>query len=233
LSIGETLTWIAQAVAGRQPRQIAVLNANKLFLMARDKVLREIVYGADLIIPEWAVVWGARRLRLPALSHVGGILVAKAFLPLAERRGLRPYFLGSRPEVVELLAKRVCHDYPGMKLAGFHHGYLSGQLENEAISHIASTRPDVLFVAMGSPKQESWIHSHKAELGVPVSIGVGGSFDVLAGVKPDTPDWARGRGLEWMYRLAQNPRTYWKRYLLTNTWFLWQIVKSRRKRGLA
>lgn len=87
-------------------------------------------------------------------------------------------------------------------------------------------KPDMLFVAMGSPKQEYWIEDHAKELGVPVAMGVGGSFDVLAGLKKDTPAWARGNGLEWLYRLMLEPKAYWKRYLICNPWFIWKVIST-------
>jgi len=228
LTIPQTLDWIAAAVVNRISRQIAVINANKLYLMAHDSRLREIVVNADLVIPEWAVTWGARQLGLPTLTHSGGLLVAKAFMPYAAQHGLHPYLLGARPEVVNALAQKLKADYPKLSLAGFHHGYLSTpEIEATVVADIQRARPDVLFVAMGSPRQEFWIHANREVLHVPVSIGVGGSFDVLAGLKADTPAWARGRGLEWVYRLKQDPRAYWKRYLITNTWFVWQVMKAR------
>lgn len=228
LTIPQALEWIAEAVADGRPRQVVVVNANKLYLMARDSALREIVLNANLVVPEWAIVWGARQLGLPPLVHLGGLLLARAFMPYAAQKGLCPYLLGAKPEVVSALAKKLEADYPALRIAGFHDGYLTTpDIESKVLGDIRQTKPDVLFVAMGSPKQELWIDAHRKQLGVPVSIGVGGSFDVLAGLKADTPAWARGRGLEWLYRLILDPHAYGKRYLLTNTWFVWQVMKVR------
>jgi N-acetylglucosaminyldiphosphoundecaprenol N-acetyl-beta-D-mannosaminyltransferase len=219
---------VAAAIAERRPRQIVVVNANKLYLMARDARLRAAVNAADLVIPEWAVVWGARQLGLPPLGHVGGLTLAQAFMPYAAERGLRPYLLGAQREVVEALAHRLRADHPRLDIAGWHDGYLtSPEIEAAVIADIQRARPDMLFVAMGSPKQELWLQQHQAALGVPVSLGVGGSFDVLSGLKPDAPAWTRGRGLEWLYRLSLNPRAYARRYLVTNIWFVWQVWKAR------
>ena len=219
---------MAAVVTESKSRQIVVVNANKFYLMEREPRLREIVSGADLVIPEWAVVWDAKQLGLPSLNHLGGLVLAKAFMPYAAQRGLRPYLLGSKLEVVTALVAKLRTDYPNLNIAGFHDGYLTDpEIEAQVISDIQQANPDVLFVAMGSPKQELWIHTHREELGVPVSIGIGGSFDVLAGLKKDTPSWARGKGLEWAYRLALDPRNYWKRYLVTNTWLIWQVMKAR------
>jgi N-acetylglucosaminyldiphosphoundecaprenol N-acetyl-beta-D-mannosaminyltransferase len=226
LTIPETLTWMAEAIASKQPHTIAVVNANKLYQMANDDELRAIVKSADLVIPEWAVVWAARRLKLAPLVHSGGLLVARAFLPFAEERGLRPFFLGARPETIAALQVRLRNAYPRLQVAGAHHGYLADPaVEAEAIAMIRQAAPDVLFIAMGSPMQERWLARHRAELNVPVSIGIGGALDVLSGIKADSPSWTRGRGLEWLYRLSQDPSKYARRYAVTNAWFVTQVFK--------
>jgi len=228
VSTADALQWIENAIRERTPRLIAVLNANKLYLMSRNPELSRIVESAALIIAEWAVVWGAKLLKLPPVPHSGGILVMKEFIPLAAARGYRPYFLGATNDVVTALAAKLREQYPSLTVAGFHDGYLtSPDIERDVIADIQRTKPDVLFVAMGSPKQELWIAAHAEELGVPVSIGVGGSFDVIAGLKKDTPDWARGHGLEWLYRLMKSPGSYGKRYLITNTWFVSRVLRAR------
>ena len=217
-----------QAAREGKPRRIAVVNANKLFLMGRDARLKAIVQQSDLIVPEWAVVWGARRLGLSGVCHSGGLLISKALIPFAAETGLRVFFFGGTPDVVEALVQRVTTAQPRLEVAGYHHGYVGDAVGLAEVRRLISdARPDVLLVAMGSPAQEYWICDHAQPLGVPVSMGVGGSFDVLSNRKKDTPQWARGRGLEWLYRTVQSPRTHAKRYLVTNTWFLWQVFKAR------
>ena len=227
LTVPDTLEWIAAAIAQRVPRLVVSLNAYLMHQMADDAALQAIVRSADLLAPEWAVVWGARRLGLPPLGFVPGVLVVRDFLRLAAGRGFRPYLLGARPEVVAALAERL-HREIGLELAGFHHGYFDDPgTEARVIDDIRRARPDVLFAAMGAPKQEYWLHAHREALGVPVAMGVGGSFDVLSGFKRDTPSWARGNGLEWVYRTWLDPKAYWKRYLVTNAWFVAQVAKAR------
>jgi N-acetylglucosaminyldiphosphoundecaprenol N-acetyl-beta-D-mannosaminyltransferase len=234
LTIPETLTWMADAIAGKRPHTIAVVNANKLYQMAHDDEFRGIVTSAELIIPEWAMVWAAQRLKLPPLVHSGGLLVARAFLPFAEAHGFRPFFLGARPATVDALLTRLAAAYPRLQVAGAHHGYLSDPaVEAAAIAMIQQAKPDVLFLAMGSPTQERWLARHRTALNVPVSIGIGGALDVLSGVKPDSPAWTRGRGLEWLYRLALDPSKYARRYAVTNSWFLAQVFKAILRGGRA
>jgi N-acetylglucosaminyldiphosphoundecaprenol N-acetyl-beta-D-mannosaminyltransferase len=228
LSVPETLEWVSEAVREGKPRRIAVVNANKLFLMSRNARLKAIVQRSDLIVPEWAVVWGACRLGLPGVCHSGGLLISKALIPFAEETGLRLFFFGGTPEVVAALVHRLTAAHPRLKVAGHHHGYVRDAAGLAKVCRLVSgARPDVLLVAMGSPAQEYWICDHAQPLGVPVSMGVGGTFDVLSDRKKDTPAWARGRGLEWLYRTVQSPRTHAKRYFITNTWFLWQVLKAR------
>jgi len=231
LCIDEALVWMDTRIKNNEPGKILVLNANKLWLMSKNSRLEQIVKKAELIIPEWAVFWGAKRLGTPLKACVFGISLAREILHWAQLEKYRLFFLGAKPQVVETLVTRLQKEYPGLQIAGYHHGYLDHAETQAVIAEINLTRPDVLLVAMGSPRQEFWISDHFLQFQVPVSMGIGGSFDVLAGIKNDTPAWARGHGLEWFYRLLQNPKAYWKRYLITNSWIIWNVFKaiSRKK----
>jgi N-acetylglucosaminyldiphosphoundecaprenol N-acetyl-beta-D-mannosaminyltransferase len=204
-----------------------VVNANKAWLARRDAKLRGVLEGAELVIPEWAMVWAAERLGREGIHHVGGITLMARLLEEAEGLGWTVYLLGARPEVVEALAERLGRERPALRVVGWHHGYLDSAADARVRAELAALRPDLLFVAMGSPLQEYWIDSAWGGEGARVALGVGGSFDVLAGLKRDAPGWARGRGLEWVYRLAQDPRRLWRRYLVTNSWFVWTVWRER------
>jgi len=225
LTMEAAVERVGKLIESGWPHRVTVVNANKLWLMRRDKGLAEIVRSSDLIIPEYAVVWGAQRLGRPLRGHVAGIMLLQALLPVCEERGWRPYFLGARPEVILDTVRRVLLRHPRLNIAGWHHGYLNAESEPAVLADIRRSAPDLLFVAMGSPRQERWIHDHQAELGVPVAMGVGGTFDVLAGRRREAPRWTR-HGFEWLYRLAQDPRLL-RRYLVTNTWFVKEIYASR------
>jgi N-acetylglucosaminyldiphosphoundecaprenol N-acetyl-beta-D-mannosaminyltransferase len=223
----EALTAIEQFISAGAPRYIVAINAPKLWRMERDPQLQAVIRGASLLIPEKAIVIGSGILGLPVRHHVGGSMLLEAFLPVAERKGYRIYFLGAQPAVVERLVHRLRQDYPWLEIVGWHHGYLSADDDRRVTEEIQKLRPDALFIAMGTPKQEFWIAEHLHALRVPVSMGVGGSFDVLSGLKKDAPDWVRAIAMEWLYRLAQDPRNLWKRYLTTMPWFLKKVFRAR------
>ena len=209
------------------PRHIAVINANKLWLMEKDRGVARVVQGASLFVPEKAVVMGIRAMGLGIAHHVGGIMLLKAFLPRAEERGYKLYFLGAKPGVIERIVSVLRHAYPRLRIVGSHHGYLRPDDDQLLAAQIRQLRPDALFVAMGTPKQELWIAEHMRHLGVPVCMGVGGSFDVLAGIKKDTPSWVRALAMEWFYRLIQDPKNLWRRYLTTIPWFVGKVFRAR------
>jgi N-acetylglucosaminyldiphosphoundecaprenol N-acetyl-beta-D-mannosaminyltransferase len=228
VSVRDVLLWIKDANGSREAKVIAVLNINKLWLASRDPCIVSYLHSAALVIPEYAIVWGAKRLGISQLEPVYGFVLTKEFIPFAVQHHQRPFFLGAKPGVVEALKFKLERDYPELEIAGMHHGYLGDvSVEAEAIRKIQAANADILLVAMGSPLQEYWIDAHKEILNVPVVIGVGGTFDVLAGIKSDTPDWLRGSGWEWLYRLLLQPKHYWKRYLVTNPWFMWMLFREK------
>ena len=226
LDYNGVLNWMAERIISKTPSYISVANANKLWMIARNTRLEKIIKSADLIVPEWAVYAGARILGFPVTSCVYGVVLAKMIIPWAHKNGYSIYFLGAKPEVVEQLVNKLFNDYPGLQIAGYHNGYLNQDESRKVIQEIQQVKPDVILVAMGSPRQEYWINEAINEICVSVSIGVGGSFDVLAGIKKDSPEWARGHGLEWLYRLSQDPKAYWKRYLVVNSWIIWKVFQE-------
>ncbi len=205
---------------------IVAINANKLWLAEQVPALRKIVRQAELVIPEYSVVWGCRALGRPLKAHVGGIMLLKALLPWLEREEVPVYFLGAKATVLERMKCRLGTMHPQLLIAGIRSGYFEAGQEKEIVDEINRSRAAILFVAMGTPRQELWIERHRHNLAVRVVMGVGGSFDVLAGVKKDAPPWVRHGG-EWLYRLIQDPKNLWKRYLTTNPWFVYRVLRER------
>ena len=152
-------------------------------------------------------------------------------LAAAGQHRLRVYFLGARREVVMALIERSRVQYPGIEIAGFHDGYFGPDDHLGLVEEIRASGAHILFVGMPTPFKETWCERHRRRLNVPVIIGVGGSFDVLAGFIRRAPRWMQSLGMEWFWRLLMEPRKLWKRYLTTNSEFIWfagrEIVARR------
>jgi N-acetylglucosaminyldiphosphoundecaprenol N-acetyl-beta-D-mannosaminyltransferase len=221
--------------APRAPHTVLTANAAILCMKRRDRALQAACRSADLVVPDGAsVVWAARLAGAPLPERIAGVDFMAALLGAAGRHRLRVYLLGARHEVVAQLAGCCERDYPGLVVAGWRDGYF-GEAEHAAIVEgIRKSRADLLFVGMPSPFKEVWCERHRDALDVPVIMGVGGSFDVLAGYIRRAPRWLQALGLEWFWRLCMEPRKLWKRYLLTNSEFLWLTLGLvvRRRLGL-
>jgi N-acetylglucosaminyldiphosphoundecaprenol N-acetyl-beta-D-mannosaminyltransferase len=225
LSMESAVARVAAGIASGRLNRVMVTNANKAWLAHGDPELRALMEGADLVVAEYATAWAARRLGISGVEHVGGLTLMMRLLAEAPPRGWSVYLLGAEADVVAELAAQLRARAPRLQLVGAHHGYLDAAAERRVLAELAALRPDLLFVAMGSPRQERFIGGlHENMAGV--AIGVGGSFDVLAGRKQDAPAWMRGRGLEWIYRLGQDPRRLWRRYLVTNVWFALRVARE-------
>jgi len=226
LDIDEAVCRVGAFIKTGGFHHVAAINANKLWLAERCPDLRKILWNAELVIPEYAVVWACRTLRKPLKGHVGGVMLLKALMPYLEKERIPVFFLGAKAAVLEQMKSQLNETYPRFVIAGMLPGYFEAHQEPAIVQQINDSGAEILFVAMGTPRQELWIERHRQNLGVKVVMGVGGSFDVLAGVKKDAPQWVRHGG-EWLYRLAQDPRNLWKRYLTTNPWFVYRVLRER------
>jgi N-acetylglucosaminyldiphosphoundecaprenol N-acetyl-beta-D-mannosaminyltransferase len=215
------------AVRERRPLMIGVVNAAKLVKMRGDALLRKSVVESDLVLADgMGVVWASRLLGAPLPERVPGIDLFEELLRSADRNRFSVYLLGATHEVVEAVASRIRERHPRARIAGLHDGYFSDDEAEKVAREIASARPDLLFVAMSTPKKELFLEHWASKLDVPVCHGVGGSFDVFAGYTRRAPlAWQRV-GLEWLYRLLQEPGRMWKRYLTTNSQFAWWVARE-------
>ena len=206
----------------RSPHTVITMNAATLCMMRRDPRLREACRLGDLIVPDgMPVVWASRLAGLSLPERVTGVDLMLDLLRAAAPDRLRAYFLGARREVVEALARRCSRELPRLVVAGFRDGYFEAAENDAVIRAIREARPHMLFVGMPSPFKETWCERYRRALDVPVIMGVGGSFDVLAGYVRRAPRALQSLGLEWSWRLAMEPQKMWKRYLTTNSSFLW------------
>ena len=211
----------------RTSHTVITANAAVLCMMRRDSELREACQAGDLILADgMSVVWALRAASTPVPERVAGVDLMSLLLDAGASRGLRVFFLGGREEVVRPLADSCATKYPGLVVAGCRNGYFPAAEHSDVVEQVRETRPDMLFVGMPSPFKQVFLERHRARLEVPVLMGVGGSFDVLAGFVARAPLWLRTLGLEWSWRLLMQPRKMWKRYLITNAEFLWMAGRE-------
>lgn len=212
---------IAWCNGPRVAHTVITLNAALLCMMRRDEELRAACGSGDLIVADGAPVVAISRLAgVPLPERVAGVDLTARLLAEGASRGLSVYFLGARAEVVRSLADYCRRNHPGLKVVGWRDGYFSAADHANIVGEIARLAPHMLFVGMPSPFKETWCQRHRDALGVPVIMGVGGTFDVLTGYVRRAPRVLQTVGMEWSWRLAMEPRKMWKRYLYTNTEFL-------------
>ena len=220
LTMEEVLDRVDNTIVGRGRLQISVVNAAKLVNMRRDPNLRADVLSCELILADGVpVVWASRLLGRPLPERIAGIDLMYEMLRRGNENGYRIYCLGASEAVVAAAVDRITADYPHLKVVGRHHGYFTRQEEPGLVAAIADAKPNILLVGMSSPKKERFLACWGDQLGAPVCHGVGGSFDVLAGKVRRAPLVWQRLGLEWLYRVKQEPRRLWRRYLITNSRF--------------
>ncbi|WP_269473130.1 WecB/TagA/CpsF family glycosyltransferase [Pseudoalteromonas sp. A25] len=221
---------IKQRILANQFTQHVVVNVAKLVNMRKDKTLADSVRHCDIInIDGMGVVWGARLLGHDVPERVAGVDLFHNLNAMAEKEGLSVFYLGAKQEVVDETAWKMRKTHPDLKIAGVHHGYFWDD-EEAVVNLIKKSGAQLLFVAITSPKKENFINKWQDKLGVKFVMGVGGTFDVVAGKVKRAPVWMQKAGLEWLYRVLQEPGRMWKRYLVTNSQFAWLLVREKLKR---
>jgi N-acetylglucosaminyldiphosphoundecaprenol N-acetyl-beta-D-mannosaminyltransferase len=227
LTLQATVELCEHAVASAGHLDISVVNAAKLVRMRQDEWLRRAVLDADLILPDGqSVVWASRLLREPLPERVAGIDLFVALLERAGQRGFTVYFLGATDTVLVAMMRRVHERFPGLRVGGYHNGYFPMERSSDVAAAIRVVHPDLLFVGMTSPRKELFLQEWGARVDARVCHGVGGSFDVMAGLTQRAPESWQRLGLEWLYRLKQEPRRLWRRYLTTNVAFLAMLTRE-------
>jgi N-acetylglucosaminyldiphosphoundecaprenol N-acetyl-beta-D-mannosaminyltransferase len=220
-----------QAVRTRRRLCFGMVNIAKLVQSRNDALLLESLVESDMVLADGVpVVWLSRLQGTPLPQRVSGTDLMLSLLQLADTHHYLVYLLGATEPVNEAVARHIRSVYPGCQIAGRHHGFFSVADEEAVARRIRDAGPDMLFVAMSSPKKELFIKRHSEFVCVPVCHGVGGSFDVIAGLTRRAPPWVQGLGCEWLFRVLQEPRRLWKRYLFTNlraTRLIFVVLRSR------
>lgn len=224
VSLTDTIAIVENFVAERLPRIVVTPNVDHLIKTREDKEFRRIYEAADLSVPDGVpLLWAARFLGTPLIERVNGTDLFEALCERAAARGYRVFFLGAAPGVAAAAAQKLTERHPRLQVVGTYSppfDFFNSITENEKIeTMIRAAQPDILFVGLGAPKQEKWISRHMHKMQVPVNVGIGASFEYVAGITARAPRWMQRAGLEWLYRIAENPSRYWQRYIVDDLVF--------------
>lgn len=232
LTMPETLAIIDQAIQNNKQIHHVVVNAGKMVAMQSDSKLSHDVNSADLINADGqAVVWASKFLNKPLKERVAGIDLMEEVVSLANKQNYKVFFFGAREDIVKKVVEKYAKKYSPDIIAGYRNGYFSKDEENAIAKQIAESGAQILFVAISSPTKENFLNTYKSLLEkVYFIMGVGGSFDVVAGKVKRAPVWMQKAGMEWFYRFLQEPRRMWKRYLVGNSKFIWLVLKEKMKK---
>jgi len=226
VDMAASLEAIEGFIRSRSPHIVVTADASCVVLAQKDGELKEIVNSANLVTPDSVgILWAAKLNRAPLAERVSGCDMLVLLCERASRLGHRVFLLGAAPGVADAAADRLKERCPGLNIVGTQHGYFRPEDTEEVLGRIREAAPDLLFVAFGIPMQEKWIRRHMGTLNVPVCMGVGGSLDVLSGNVKRAPKWMQRHGLEWVYRLAGNPKKIGK--VMTLPRFVLMVLRAR------
>jgi len=230
----EAVDRIAGWAKLRQSRLVVICNVHSVVSAMRNLHFAAIIERADLVTPDgWPIAWRLRRNGHKSQERIDGPGLMLLCCERAAAEGIPIFLMGSTPPTLARLQERLLKDYPGLQIAGavsppfFDNPEM--RQESAMVEQIRRSGAGILFVGLGCPKQEHWMSRNAASLGM-VMLGVGAAFDFHAGIIRRAPTWMRSRGLEWLHRLAQDPRRLWRRYLLTNSRFLYELIQRRLQR---
>lgn len=230
LTFDETLRRIEVAMSEKKQCVHVALNVAKFVKLQDDEELRADVHGADIIgVDGKGIAWGMQWTGAGQVPRVSGVDLMMALLERCAKHGYRPYMLGAKEAVLAQAITNAKSKWPQLEFAGFRNGYFDAADEPEICAAINASDADCLFLAMPTPKKERFMAAHREGLNVPFVMGVGGSVDILAGHVKRAPGWMQKTGLEWFYRLYQEPRKMFRRYASTNGRFIWIVTRHRIK----
>jgi len=225
VTTSEALDLIEQFIAERTPRQICTVNPEFVMRAQQDDIFRQVINDAALCLPDGVgLLWAARRLGRRLRERVAGSDMVWRIAERASQLGWRMYLLGAAPGVAEKAAQVLQARYPALNIVGTFAGSPAPAEEDAIVARICAAQPDVLLVAYGAPAQDVWIARNQSRLQVPVTMGVGGSLDFVAGVARRAPTWMQRIGLEWLHRLIHEPWR-WRRQLALPR-FVWRVLRT-------
>lgn len=229
LSFDEQISLMISWAKKRLSKVVCVANVHMLIEAKRDARLADVLEHADLVTPDgMPLVWMLRLLGSTRSERVAGMDILEAVCQQASEDRVSLYFLGAKPDVLDKIRERLLYNFPTLQIAGMEAPPFrpaTADEDAETVQRINASGAGILFVALGCPKQEFWIAQHRDKIQA-VMIGVGAAFPLYAGVLKRAPKPIRHSGLEWLYRLCQEPKRLWPRYASTNPVFLWLALKQ-------
>ena len=226
VTMAEAVARVENLIAEKKSSMVATANAEMILNATHDAELKKILNAAELVVPDGAgTVWAARHLGKQMPERVAGFDLVQELMKISPARGIKFFLFGAAPGIADKAKLKAEALYPGIKIVGTRNGYFKAEDEPEIISQIKNSRADILLAALGVPKQEKWLFKYKDELKVPVSIGVGGTFDVMAGVVRRAPLWMQKARLEWLFRAMLQPSRAGR--LLALPKFVWKVHKQK------
>lgn len=228
LTMEETLEKIQTYIDNKECVQHVVINAGKINLMQENEELVKIINECPIINADGqSIVWGSKLLGNTLPERVAGIDIFTELVRISSEKGYKPYFFGAKEEVVTEVVRKFKDMYPNLQVAGYRNGYFKEEESESIAEDINKSGADILFVAFSSPMKEFWIRKNMDIMKVPFAMGVGGSFDVIAGKTTRAPKWMQKCGLEWFHRFIQEPRRMFKRYIIGNLKFVKLVLNNR------
>jgi N-acetylglucosaminyldiphosphoundecaprenol N-acetyl-beta-D-mannosaminyltransferase len=225
-AIQQLQTWASDST----PRYVCTCPVYTLMMCRENPLVMQAVNGADMVTADgMPVVWVQRRRGNPQAERVYGPDVMEALFARTAGTGIKHYFWGGLPGVADTLVQRMQTRHPALKVAGVYSPPVSpvdDKPDPAVVERLNDSSADVIWVGLGSPKQDLWMMRYRPALRAPLLIGVGAAFDMLAGVKSQAPRWMQRSGLEWVFRLAQEPRRLGRRYLVYNPLFVWHVLRE-------
>jgi len=225
IDLKTALPLIESFIRSGKPHQIVVINVAKIVKAQFNKYLKNIINNADLVGADGVpVIWVSKLFKPEIPGRLNGTDLMETLVEISAQKGYSIFFFGAEEHVIQKVVSVYNAKYLGLKIAGYRNGYFSSEEEKNIVKQIRNSNADILFIGFGTPKKELFIKKYKYELKVPVLHGVGGSFDIVAGKKKRAPIWMQNYGLEWFFRILQEPRRMLKRYLITNTFFIFFVI---------
>lgn len=229
-TMDEAVDWMVRRIREKQPAQIAFVNPDCLNIAFGHGQYKQVLKGSARVLPDGiGIHLGCRLLGVSLLANVNGTDLFPRLCARAATEGLSLFLLGAGPGVAEAVSRNMRERFPALVIAGVRDGYFPPEQSRQVVDEINASNADILLVALGAPKQELWLAEHHDRLKPCVRLGVGGLFDFYSGRLPRAPLWMREIGLEWTWRLLQEPGRMWRRYLIGNPLFLYRVWLQKRK----